>query len=289
MAETSADPGNASTTVNLAHITSGLTLQDGIWRSPRPSNVSYPEADADLLAAVEDNSFWFNHRNRIIIETLRAHPPAGPLFDIGAGGGVVSAALSRAGFQTVVVEPGTQAVKIAQRRGVEHIIHATFDDAGFQPGSLPAVGLFDVLEHIEDDAGVLANLNTAMATNGMLYITVPAYQWLWSDEDTRGGHFRRHTIGTLSRLIRENGFSIRFASYFFSLLPAPIWLFRTLPHLLGKRTEISANRLQQQHGGSPETGTRLATSLFNWERAVVRRGGKIPFGSSIILVAQVAI
>ena len=99
------------------------------------------------------------------------------------------------------------------------MICSTFEDAGFRQNTLPAVGMFDVLEHVEDDAGFLRTLHETMIPDGRLYLTVPAYQWLWLAEDTYAGHFRRYTLSSLTSILNRAGFDVEFRSYMFSMAP----------------------------------------------------------------------
>jgi len=55
-----------------------------------------------------------------------------------------------------LVEPHIDGALIAHRRGLEHVVCGSFDDIGFAPSSIAALGLFDVLEHIEDDVEALS-------------------------------------------------------------------------------------------------------------------------------------
>ena len=91
---------------------------------------------------------------------------------------MVSLALARAGFDIALVEPGCTGAANAKRRGLETVICATADTAEFKPHSLSAIGLFDVVEHIEDDFSFLRSLRGLMKEKGRLYITVPAYSFL---------------------------------------------------------------------------------------------------------------
>lgn len=160
---------------------------DGLWWPRSRSRVDYPDEGNAFCFQVEDQSFWFQHRNRCILAAVARFPPPGPVFDIGGGNGFVARALTQAGHPAVVVEPGPVGARNAQARGLSPVICSTLDDAGFHPGALPAAGLFDVLEHIEDDRGVLRRLASLVRPGGRLYVTVPAYQWLWSGEDVLGG------------------------------------------------------------------------------------------------------
>ena len=79
---------------------------NGYWIAERNSVLSYPAEGNDLCYSLEDDSFWFRHRNELIVETLRQFPPPGTLFDVGGGNGYVATGLERAGFPTVLVEAG---------------------------------------------------------------------------------------------------------------------------------------------------------------------------------------
>lgn len=54
-------------------------------------------------------------------------------------------------LKVVLLEPGPDGVRNARRRGVRQVLRGTLEAAGFLPDSIPSAGLFDVLEHIEDD------------------------------------------------------------------------------------------------------------------------------------------
>ena len=188
---------------------------DGLWHPKVRTRPTYPDEGNAFCFQVEDQSFWFQHRNWCVLAAVARLPPAGPVFDIGGGNGFVARALAQAGYPAVVVEPGPVGARNAQARGLSPVICSTLDDAGFHPGSLPAAGLFDVLEHIEDDHTVLRRLAAFVQPGGRLYLTVPAYSWLWSGEDELGGHHRRYSRGALVRVVRGAGFGVEFASYFF--------------------------------------------------------------------------
>jgi SAM-dependent methyltransferase len=256
----------------------------GLWVSKTRSAVSYPSSDNELCYQIEDTSFWFQHRNRCITNCVRAYPPSGVVFDVGGGNGFVSLALQRAGWETVVIEPGVAGAANAQRRGLQHVICSTFDDAGFRQNTLPAVGMFDVLEHVEDDAGFLRTLHQAMVPSGRLYLTVPAYQWLWSAEDTHAGHYRRYTLPSLTAALDRAGFEVEFRSYMFLILPAPIFLRRSLPYLLGFKEAATSESAAKDHATSP--WNRLFDRIFAWEQNALGNRRAIPVGSSCLVVAK---
>jgi hypothetical protein len=93
--------------------------EDGIWYGPRTEPLSYPADANDACFDLEDDSFWFQHRNRCIVSVVRRFlPQEGPIFDIGGGNGFVSAGLEDAGFDVVLVEPGPAGAANAKKRGI---------------------------------------------------------------------------------------------------------------------------------------------------------------------------
>lgn len=260
---------------------------DGIWRGSGQSSVSYPDDGNAVCAEIEAASFWFRHRNRVIATAVNRYPPpASPIFDLGGGNGFVALGLEALGFRTVLVEPGPVGARTASQRGVRDVICATVETAGFRPGSLPAAGLFDVLEHVENDLGFLQTIRTALRPDGRLYLTVPAFQWLWSNEDEHAGHFRRYTVQSLRGVLDAAGFRIDYIGYFFALLTPALFLLRTLPSALGLRRSCDADSTRREHGAnSPRTG-RLMAQLLDFEIARIQRGLPLPLGTSCLCVAR---
>ena len=83
--------------------------------------------------------------------------------------------------------------------------------------------LLDVLEHCEDDRAVLSEVagGDASAGNALFFITVPAFQSLFSGHDELLGHYRRYSRKQLLKLCRSAGFHVMASGYFFfSLIPA---------------------------------------------------------------------
>lgn len=264
-----------------------LHLVDGIWRPEDDGEVSYPEHGNEICFQVEDRSYWFAHRNHCILEAMRIFPPGGMFYDLGGGNGFVSAALQKAGRASVLVEPGSGAVN-ARKRGVAHVIQSTLEGARFESGSLCAAGAFDVLEHIEDDAGFLGLVTDLLQPGGRFYCTVPAAQSLWSQEDVFAGHHRRYSKGRLRRVLEQAGLRVEFVSHFFAWLVAPVAVFRTLPFVLrGRRDDggSAADRVQSDHA-LPAWLAVIADALHRWELKRLRRSSTIPFGSSLLCVAR---
>ena len=272
--------------IDISEVASNLSPgENGIWFSKRLSQFSYPEDGNTYCNEIEDRSFWFKHRNKCITEAVRLYSPPGIIFDVGGGNGFVSQAIGQLGADVVLVEPGIAGVRNAHARGIKKIICSTLKDAGFKPHSLPAVALFDVLEHIEDEKYFLCAIKDLLITNGKLYITVPAYKFLWSVEDSNALHYRRYTCKSLSKLLESVGFRIDIATYIFSVLPFPIFFFRTIPGWFGIRKRRDIKKIKKDHCKN----RGMITFFLNWmlekELSRLKNNKIIPFGGSCLVVS----
>jgi hypothetical protein len=128
---------------------------DGYWRSIQSDSVSYPAWGNEACFAVEESSFWFRHRNDCILKAIETFPPGAAFFDVGGGNGFVAKAIEDSGVDVVLIEPGLAGVRNALKRGVRHVVCGTLGQAGFLDRIIPSVGLFDVIEHIENDGEFL--------------------------------------------------------------------------------------------------------------------------------------
>src|ERR1700761_3818699 len=103
--------------------------EPGVWfaRQDGPP-VSYPSHGNAACLAVEDRSFWFQHRNRVITEFVRRFHSGGTFLDVGGGNGYVARALISAGIRCILVEPGIEGALAARSRGVEPVVCARLED-----------------------------------------------------------------------------------------------------------------------------------------------------------------
>ncbi|MFB6257520.1 MAG: class I SAM-dependent methyltransferase [Flavobacteriales bacterium] len=273
--------------MGLETIAKGLHYKDGIYFSNERTRVSYPEGAHSGCFQMEENSFWFKHRNACIVQVVDRYPPDGPIFDIGGGNGFVSLGLERSGYDAVLLEPGLEGALNAQKRGLDRIMCATLEEIQAGENALPAVGIFDVVEHIEDDRTFLKEIFYHLQEKGKLYLTVPAYSFLWSNEDIGAGHFRRYTKKGMTTLLRSLGFEICYSSYIFSFLPLPIFLLRSLPSRLGgNKNAYELNKYQKEHGEKGGVMGKLMNKSFQRELERIRSGKGVPFGSTVLVCAE---
>lgn len=269
--------------MNIDFSSNGLINKNGIWYSKKNVAISYPDNGNDVSYIIENKSFWFKHRNDCIISLLKQNMPKGPFYDVGGGNGYVTKGLQDNGIESVVIEPGEGGCKNAQKRGINNIICSTIEEAGFEKGTMAGIGVFDVVEHLEDDVTFLKSLNSYLQKDGLLCVTVPAYKLLWSIYDTYGGHFHRYTLGSLEGKLKTAGFGILYSSYIFTALPLPMFLMRAIPSKLGLLKE-SAIIEDETNTHAKENHT--FDKIWDWELKRVNALKSIPFGGTCLVLAK---
>ncbi len=273
--------------IDLKNFTSELINKNGIHFAKKESEISYPLSGNQDCYLIEQNSFWFNHRNDCIVEAVNKYCPESVFFDIGGGNGFVAKSLEDRGIETVLIEPGIQGCLNAKNRNLTNIVCSTLENADFKINNIEAIGLFDVVEHIEKDVDFLTSIHSFLKKDGCVFITVPAYQTLWSNEDIDAGHFRRYTIKNLEDKLTNIGFKILQSTYIFSVLPIAVFLFRTIPSKLGLHK--NSNDVKK-HIGEHKKKTGILNSILNkiWasELNKIRNGNRIWIGGSCFVIAR---
>lgn len=263
---------------------SNLQFKNGIWHSKEVKEVSYPN-DYNLCFSFEEDSFWFKHRKELLVDTVLLNPDFQFTFiDVGGGNGFMSKAAQDLGVSTILIEPAQEGVNNALKRGVKHIARSLYQDLKCNQVTPKIIGLFDVLEHIEDDSGLIQELSESMHKGDKLVLMVPAFNFLWSNEDKKAGHFRRYNLKSISNLLKNQGFTFEHKSYFFSWLVPLIIVSRKF-----KKENSNYKEHESTHRNShvPIKIIRFIFSIFSKiERSLVKRNWSIPFGSSVFIVVK---
>ena len=273
--------------MNLEKLSNRFSVdENGIWISSDNSPIFYP-GDGNLRCfLLEDSSFWFQHRNECIISAVKCFPPNGPILDVGGGNGYVTRRMIDEGFNAILLEPGPLgALNAKTQRHIPDVICSTLENAHFIPNSLDAIGLFDIIEHIEKDQEFIKHVYAILKPGGLLYITTPAHQWLWSLSDLYAQHFRRYDKEMIEKLL-EGKFDIFFFTYFFGWLVFPIFFLRVIPfrfRLLRKKNLLGS---EAEHGASGGITVRVLNALLKGETRKIRRKIVQPLGASCLLVAH---
>ena len=256
----------------------------GIWISSKTESVSYPKDGHSRCFETENDSFWFQHRNDCIVATIKRFPPSGAMLEVGGGNGYVARRILDEGFECALLEPGPiGALNAKKYRKIPEVICSTLEAAQFEPGKLAAVGVFDVLEHIEDDSLMVSTIYDLLQPGGLVYCTVPAHQWLWSKHDVTAGHFRRYDRDSIKNLFLGQ-FELLYFSYFFAALTLPIFFLKALPFRLFKGRSILSQKAE--HGAEGGRLISMLKILLERETGKITGGASLPTGTSCLIVAR---
>jgi SAM-dependent methyltransferase len=140
-------------------------------------------------------------------------PAAVRILDAGCGTGRTIADENLAS-ERVGIDLSSEALQFAARRGGAHLLQASLSELPFREGTFDAALMLDVIEHCPDDNQVVEQIARTVKTGGVVIVTVPAFQWLWSGHDEALHHLRRYNRRQLRQLIENNGLEIIQTSYF---------------------------------------------------------------------------
>ncbi|MES3032386.1 MAG: class I SAM-dependent methyltransferase [Gemmatimonadota bacterium] len=230
-----------------------------------------------LMADAEQSHWWYRGRRDFIAAALErvAPPPGAHILDAGCGSGGNLEVLARFG-KVSGFEYDAEAMHVARERQIGPV------EPGALPGPIPfgdqrfdAIGLFDVLEHLEQPVDSLVALRQRLVDGGALVLTVPANPWLWGPHDVQCQHFRRYTAATLRDHLTSAGFVVEYLSYFNSLL---------LPLAIAQRIKerVAGYDLEAMPGGGMNG---LLHRIWRIERRWIPTR-VAPFGLSLIAIAR---
>lgn len=199
---------------------------------------SYSGTELDALAGTR-------HYYRAILHYFR--PYLGRrVIEIGAGIGTFADQLLAEAPQVrelVLYEPARNNVPRLESRFRDdprvRVVSGYFD-AGSETTPADAIVMVNVLEHVEHDTKLLADIQGTLAPGGAVLIFVPALPVLYGTLDRVLEHFRRYTRDELRSRLVEAGFRIETLRYM--NLPGVVPWFVTGRIL--RRTTLGAREVQ---------------------------------------------
>ncbi len=228
----------------------------------------------------EDRHWWYRGRRTVldvVVAGLGSSEPA-RILDAGCGSGRNMVELARHGSVTGI-ELSETSVALARDRGAGEVVAGSILEMPFAEDSFDLAVSLDVIEHLEDDLAALRELRRVVAPGGSLLVTVPAYQWLWSGHDEINHHHRRYTRRSLQRVAEQAGWRQTRTTYFNSLLLPVAIVLRVLDKVNTKTTESSLDLWVP-----PEPLNWVLERPLALEAALIKRGGRIPAGLSLLAV-----
>ncbi|MFN7678278.1 MAG: class I SAM-dependent methyltransferase [Cyanobacteriota bacterium] len=199
----------------------------------KPANVSMAD---DWYEIASLNHFWIKHRFKIfdiILRKIRWQKPTPNVADIGCGCGLLQRQLgTKYGWKV----DGYDLNQAALSKSIAFDHSVVFYDINERHDDLKmkydVIFLFDVIEHLEDEAAFLESVKFHLKSDGIIVVNVPAEQWLFSRYDEVAGHYRRYTRKSLNRIINQAGLSTIICTY---------WGLAYIPLILARKIVLSLN------------------------------------------------
>lgn len=235
------------------------------------------------MAEIENEHWWFRGRRAIVSSLLGSLPlPKGSrILEVGCGTGGNLDMLNHFG-EVCAFEMSESARQIAQKKTASQ-----YDiRSGYCPHAIPFVEktfdlicLFDVLEHIEEDTETLSALRSLLNKDGFIFLTVPAYQWMFGPHDVFLHHRRRYTRSQLSAVARSAG-----------LKPVKLTYINTVLFPLAVVARLKDKITQSKIATGANLPSPLINAIFYQLFAlekVLLRLINLPFGVSIVGIFQI--
>jgi SAM-dependent methyltransferase len=243
---------------------------------PAPSLSAMTEHELTAMIAADERHWWYRGRRRVLDAVLAGLPVPrrARVLDAGCGSGRTLDDLARYGSVTGV-DLSPVAARAARRRGHDAVV-GPVESLPYPEATFDLVTCLDVIEHTPDDRRSLRELARVTKPGGRLVVTVPAHPALWSAHDEANLHYRRYTRRALVEAAVTAGLDVVRDTYFNSAVLAPAALVR-----LGRRRGDAS---RSELAITPRTLDGLLELPLRAEAAILRRGGRVPAGLSLLAV-----
>lgn len=226
----------------------------------------------------EQTYWWHVAKRRLVQEAIQrdvADLSRKKILDVGCGTGAMISELASLTSRVYGVDGARLSFKYCRQRGLVNIRQYDFEKGLPYPNqSFDIIVCLDVLEHVQKDQEFIGEFYRVLKKGGKLFLTVPAYQSLWTYWDEMLGHKRRYRRSNLLQILKKVGFRTQFDSYFYSFLVPVAIVFRSLKTILDNRASDFVD--------VPDGINRLLLLLCSLERRLFFRLN-IPFGLSIFV------
>jgi ubiquinone/menaquinone biosynthesis C-methylase UbiE len=239
------------------------------------------KSEYQKMYEMEETYWWHVGRKEIIKKVLSRLDlnKNTKILNVGSGtGGTVPMLEHFGGVDNV--DTSDSAIAYAKSKGIKNIKKVQGIKLPYKSNSFDVLVALDVLEHIEDDSKALLEWHRVLKNNGKGIITVPAYQWLWSEHDESLHHKRRYTLSELSIKCSKAGFKINKRSYLIVFSFGLIVVYRFLSSLSSKK-----NGHKSSYVLLPKPINALFISLLKIESLFIKYIN-FPFGTTAFVVIE---
>lgn len=233
-----------------------------------------------------ENYFWYKARRTLIGNlfnlVFKDYNGNRSILEIGCGTGYQIPILKKSGA-VEGFDINSNAVKIAVSNGYDVKVKDLEND-NIGNNEFEVICLFDVLEHIKDDNNAIKKINFSLKNNGLLFLTVPAYNFLFSDHDRAMAHFRRYNKKKLIFLLEKSGFEVLESGYWNSLLYPCVLLVRLFKKFL--YLFIKRESYRSEAFTLPPVINNFFYRILMFENFLFKKNIKFHWGLSIFIIAK---
>ncbi|MEW6359081.1 MAG: class I SAM-dependent methyltransferase [Planctomycetota bacterium] len=206
-------------------------------------------------------------------------PSRGSVLDVGCGTGGLLIFLARKGFDVRGIDRSPEMISNARASLTEAGLCADLvglDDLKDIKGRFTAVTALDVIEHVEDDCGMLRAMADRVEEGGRLIVTVPAIPWFFSRKDIAMGHRRRYSPKALYSAVAQTGLKTVKLRY---------WnCCGVIPTLIA--TKIFRRAVNEQFRYDPSPKARFLNRVLRAWLTGVENRVDMPIGLTLLIVAE---
>lgn len=165
------------------------------------------------------------------------------------------------------------------------VTNASLTALPFEDNSFDVVCAFDVIEHIKEHELAVQEIKRVLRPNGRVFLTVPAFSFLWGEHDEINHHERRYTKGMLVDVVQQAGIQVERKSYFNFFLFFPIFVVRMLLKLRPKKKagEHKSDFETFKAGGLIN---KMLYYLFKMEDLLLGSKINFPVGVSLFIIGK---
>lgn len=241
---------------------------------------------------LERTHWWFRGRRSVylgLLEHFLKHQRPERVLDLGAGlGGFLQGLqdLAAPGARVFPSDVDAESLVAIAERGFPGGVVASGEALPYQDAAFDLVCMFDALEHTKDDRAVMHEVARITRPGGHVFISVPAYQFLYANNDRVVHHYRRYRRGRLDDLFARTGFEPVRNTHsnvllFPLILPAVLGI-KALEKLFNKEAQSDHTNLSWP---MPTLAHDLLHGIFKAELPFSKRFGW-PVGHSICALAR---
>lgn len=200
---------------------------------------------------------WYYRSKARAVQQLLKNVEIGTILDVGAGSGFFSRHL----------------LKTSQARDAWCVDIGYDGDSDEFEGSKPihyrrALGhldadlvlLMDVLEHVDDDVGLLREYADKVPTGSLFLISVPAFSFMWSEHDVFLEHRRRYSLTQIEQVAKSANLALQHSAYYFGAVFPIAAATRLVDKILHKPGQSPRSQLKR-HRPLVNAGLSLLSRL----------------------------